>query len=101
MLTEIGIGKVKRRLTAISVKHAKALPKTNSGTLVGSVMRYSIVPLLLSSLHIFIVSAEHRKIRRTGKPSNIGRTSEMLRAKNASTQKNVNSVSPKNAPITR
>ena len=48
-----------------------------------------------------MVSALARKMSKTGSHSNMGRTSEMLRAKNASPQKKTNSVTPRNAARNR
>ena len=65
----------------------------------GAVSRNSSVPARLSSLHIRMVMAETRKIRRMGIHSNSGRTSAMLRAKKRSTQKKMNSRAARNTPM--
>jgi hypothetical protein len=84
-----------------SAQHARNFPKTSSQVVAGSVRINSWVPLRRSSLHIRIVSADERKISKTGIHSNIGRTSRIFRAKKASPQKNTNSVKPRNASKNR
>ena len=87
-----GSGSVNSSAIASSIQHAKNLPSTNDHVVTGTVDTNSSVPERRSSLHIRIVSAAHRKSSSSGNHSNIGRTSAMLRAKNASPQKNTNSV---------
>ena len=87
-----GRGNVNASATARSVQQARNLPRTNSQPLAGNVATNSSVPVRRSSLHIRIVNAELRKMRSTGSHSNIGRTSAMLRAKNASPQKKMKRV---------
>src|SRR5579883_2054153 len=58
-------------------------------------MRNSSVPARRSSLHMRMVSAETRKMRRTGIHSKSGRTSAMFLAKKRSTQKKMNSSAAK------
>ena len=77
------------------------MPSTNSALLAGTVTTSSSVPERCSSLHMRMVSALARKMSKTGSHSNMGRTSEMLRAKNASPQKKTNSVTPRNAARNR
>tara|TARA_Y100000746_G_C15075916_1_gene273914 strand:- start:205 stop:510 length:306 start_codon:yes stop_codon:yes gene_type:complete len=92
---------VSRSEIANKLKHAKNLPTTISHVEIGRVEMNSSVPVRLSSLHILIVRAADKKIKRTGSHSKIGRTSAMFLAKNDSTQKNKNRVMDKKAPKNR
>ena len=65
----------------------------------GAVSRNSSVPARRSSLHMRMVIAETRKIKRIGIHSNSGRTSAMLRAKKRSTQKKMKSSAARNTPM--
>ena len=88
-------GTVIARAITRRAQQAANLPSTKRHALAGTVMTNSRVPTRRSSLHMRIVSAAERKISRMGSHSNIGRTSAMLRAKNASPQKKTNSVTPR------
>ena len=93
----MGRGSVSASAMPSRTTQARNLPITNCGTDAGMVTTNSSVPLRLSSLHMRIVSAEQRKMSSTGSHSNMGRTSEMLRAKKVSPQKKANSVTPRKA----
>ena len=99
--TVIGKGSVSANANTKRAQQARNLPSTNSALLAGTVTTSSSVPARRSSLHMRMVSADARKMSNTGSHSNIGRTSAMLRAKNASPQKNTNSVTPRNAAKNR
>ena len=88
-------GNVMASASAKSAQQARNLPSTKRQADTGTVTTNSRVPLRRSSLHMRMVSAAERKMSSTGSHSNMGRTSAMLRAKNASPQKNTNRVTPK------
>ena len=88
-------GRVSAKATASSAQQARNFPSANCQALVGTVTTNSSVPTRRSSLHMRIVSAAAKKTSRIGSHSNIGRTSAMLRAKKASPQKKMNSVTPR------
>ena len=90
--TVIGSGSVLINASSNRVKQARNFPMTKCHRLIGCVSTCSSVPLRRSSLHIRMVKAAQRKIRRIGIHSNSGRISAMLRAKKDSTQKKRNSV---------
>ena len=83
---------------ATSTSIARNLPITSAIGRTGSVSRISSVPERCSSLHWRMPSAATSSITSSGIPANSGRTSAMPRAKNASTQKNMNRVAARNAP---
>ena len=86
---------VRRRASPTSAMPATNLPSTSCQCGTGKVSSTSMVPTFCSSLHSRIDSAPTRKMRRSGNHSNIGRTSARLRVKNLSTQKKVNSTTPR------
>ena len=79
-------------------EHERNLPKSSEKLDVPDVSNNSIVPLLFSSVHIFIVIALDKKIRSKGSDSNNGRMSIIFLEKNLSTQKKLKITTPRKAP---
>ena len=79
-------------------EHAKNLPRSNDKLDAPDVSNSSIVPLLFSSFHIFIVMALDKKIRSKGSDSNNGRTSIIFLEKNFSIQKKLKITTPRKVP---
>ena len=88
----IGSGNITSSASNSNPIHAKYLPNTKDHSGADCVNTCSSVPVRRSSLHMRIVSVLASKINSIGIHSNIGRTSAMFLAKNASAQKKINNV---------
>ena len=77
-----------KRERETSVKHAKNFASTKSNLFFGRLKSTSIVSCFFSSLHIFIVRADTKKIKVIGNHSKSGLMSAIFLAKKLSIQKN-------------
>lgn len=79
-------------------EHEINLPRISDKLDTPDVSSNSIVPLLFSSFHIFIVMALDKKIKNKGSDSNKGRMSIIFLEKNFSIQKKLKITTPRKVP---